>query len=122
MNIIPILLEETTTTDATGFSSWLLPVVLLVFLVLMVVMTVIPQKKRQKETKKMLDSMRVGLIVKTIGGFVGKIVRLNDDGTLVINISADEGENLVLIDHLGIYNVINPSDAAVDEQNTSDNK
>ena len=38
-----------------------------------------PQKKAQKERQEMLDSLKVGSRVITIGGIYGKIVSLTDE-------------------------------------------
>jgi preprotein translocase subunit YajC len=54
-----------------------LPIVL--FVVVMYFLIFLPQKKRDKKTKEMLDSMQVGHQVITIGGITGKIVNIKDD-------------------------------------------
>ncbi|HHY14214.1 MAG TPA: preprotein translocase subunit YajC [Thermoanaerobacterales bacterium] len=38
-----------------------------------------PQQKRDKERKEMLDSLKVGDKIVTIGGIYGKILDLKDD-------------------------------------------
>ena len=38
-----------------------------------------PQKKQEKETKSMLDSLQIGDEITTIGGMVGKIVDVSGD-------------------------------------------
>lgn len=38
-----------------------------------------PQKKREKETKAMRDSLSTGDEVITIGGIHGKVVKVNDE-------------------------------------------
>ena len=47
-----------------------------------------PQKKREKEEKAMLNALKVGDNVITIGGITGKIVSIKDD-LLVIETGAD---------------------------------
>lgn len=47
-----------------------------------------PQKKREKEEKAMLNALKVGDNVVTIGGITGKIVSIKDD-LLVIETGAD---------------------------------
>jgi preprotein translocase subunit YajC len=46
---------------------------------LMYVMLILPQKKREKKTQQMLNSLQVGMAVITIGGVAGKIVNIKDD-------------------------------------------
>ncbi len=54
-----------------------------VWLVVMVAifyfMLIRPQKKKEKETKAMLDAMKVGDTVTTIGGIIGKVLKVKDD-------------------------------------------
>lgn len=52
--------------------------ILLIFVVLILVMY-IPQRRQQKKTRQMLDSMKRGDRVQTIGGIYGTIVDLNDE-------------------------------------------
>ena len=47
-----------------------------------------PQKKREKEEKAMLNALKVGDNVVTIGGITGKIVSIKDD-LLVVETGAD---------------------------------
>lgn len=42
-----------------------------------------PQKKQEKETKAMRDSLAVGDEVTTIGGIIGKIVSIKDETVLI---------------------------------------
>ena len=47
-----------------------------------------PQKKREKEEKALLNALKIGDNVITIGGITGKIVSIKDD-LLVIETGAD---------------------------------
>ena len=42
-----------------------------------------PQKKQEKETKAMRDSLAVGDEVTTVGGIIGKIVSIKDETVLI---------------------------------------
>ncbi len=64
-----------------------LPLILLI--VLMYFLLIRPQKKREKETTEMRNSIRVGDEVVTIGGICGKIVKTKDE-TLIIEVGADK--------------------------------
>ena len=70
-----------------GTAAQFLPLVLLV--VLMYFLLIRPQKKREKQTTIMRNSIKVGDEVTTIGGIRGKIVKTKDD-TLVIEVGADK--------------------------------
>ncbi len=43
-----------------------------------------PQKKQQKETEKMRSSIEVGDQVTTIGGIVGTVRQIKDDGAMYV--------------------------------------
>lgn len=60
----------------SGLMQWL-PFVLI--LVVFVVLIIVPQRKRDKKIKAMLDALKVGDNIKTIGGVYGKIVSVKDD-------------------------------------------
>ena len=70
-----------------GTAAQFLPLVLLVFL--MYFLLIRPQKRREKETAAMRNSVRVGDEVITIGGLKGRIVKTRDE-SLVIEVGADK--------------------------------
>lgn len=91
--MLTALLE--TTADATQSGSWLLMLVqLLPILLIVVVMYFIlirPQRKRDKETQKMRNSLQVGDEVTTSGGIIGRVVSLRED-TVVIETGSDRSK------------------------------
>lgn len=58
-------------------------ITMIIYLVAMVAifyfLLIRPQRKRDKETKKMLESLAVGDKIITIGGIYGKITKLKED-------------------------------------------
>lgn len=42
-----------------------------------------PQKKQEKETAEMRDSIELGDVVSTVGGIIGVVVRIKDDMLLI---------------------------------------
>lgn len=48
-----------------------------------------PQRKRDKAEKEMRSSIAPGDEISTIGGIVGKVISVKDDGTMVIETGAD---------------------------------
>jgi preprotein translocase subunit YajC len=79
-------------TGATGGASqWgiliVMPLIILVFYFLVMR----PQNKKQKEAKKMLESIRKGDRVVTIGGLRGTVVTVKDD---VVVLKVDENTKL----------------------------
>ena len=106
MNILYMLSEEAATT--TNNNSWIMLVVLVVIMVAMMALSIIPQKKRQKKAQEMMNGIRVGTKVKTIGGFVGEIKAIDDaQGLFVIDISEKaDGSVTVCLDKSAIYTVL----------------
>lgn len=77
---------ETTSADADQVAEAnpvmstivsILPLVLII--VLLYFMMIRPQRKKEKETKEMINSMKVGDKVVTIGGICGKVARIKDE-------------------------------------------
>ncbi len=67
--------------DATGATgggllTWMFPILLIV---IFVVLIIVPNRRRDKKFKEMMDSIKVGDRIKTIGGFYGKIISIKDD-------------------------------------------
>ena len=54
-------------------------VYLVFFIGLMYFMIIAPQKKREKKTKEMLNTLQVGSNVTTVGGIMGKVINIKDD-------------------------------------------
>ena len=65
----------------------ILPLILLI--VVMYFLMIRPQKKREKETTAMRNSVQVGDEIVTIGGICGRIVKTKDE-TIVIQVGADK--------------------------------
>ncbi len=54
-------------------------VMLVVMVAIFYFMIIRPENKRKKQTKAMLDAMKVGDSVTTIGGIIGKVLKVKDD-------------------------------------------
>lgn len=61
-------------------------------------------KKKQKEAQNMLDGIRIGDKVKTIGGICGYIVEINnEENTFVLETGTEESKSFVKFDKGAIY-------------------
>ncbi len=73
--------------SAGGVNSFLAILIQLVPLVLIIVvfyfLLIRPQKKKDKETQKMRDSLQVGDEVITAGGIIGIVVSVKEDTVLI---------------------------------------
>lgn len=61
-----------------GFGGWTLIIMLVLMVGLFFVMS-IPQRKREKKVKEMLDALKPGDRVRTIGGMYGTVTSIKDD-------------------------------------------
>ena len=68
-----------------GLLVQLLPLILI--FVVFYFLLIRPQQKRVKQHKEMVNSLKVGSPVVTSGGIVAKVVKLNDDIFITVNIS-----------------------------------
>ena len=59
-------------------------VMLVVMMVVLLLVMIIPQRKRDKKIKEMLNSIKVGDRVRTIGGIYGTVDRLKDDTVTIL--------------------------------------
>ena len=81
-----------------------LPITLLI--IFMYVLTIRPQRKKDKETRDMRNALTPGDIIVTIGGIVGRIMRVKDD-SLVIAVGADKVKFEIM--RWAVRDVITPS-------------
>ena len=87
----PILL-----TNTTDLSSTIVTVVMLVAVfVVFDFFGIRPQKKQEKQTAAMRNSLQVGDEITTIGGIIGKIVSIKDE-TCVIETSRERTKMRIL--------------------------
>ena len=91
MNLLAKILLETATntpsdtTASDGFMGMLMPALSFILIAVVFYFFLIrPQKKQQKETEQMRSSITVGDQVTTIGGIVGTVRQIKDDGELYV--------------------------------------
>ena len=59
-----------------NITQWIFPIAILV---IFVVLIIVPQRRRDKKTRQMLDAIKAGDTIKTIGGIYGKVVSVKED-------------------------------------------
>lgn len=52
---------------------------LVAIFVVFILLMIIPQRKRKKQMQQLMDSLKPGKMIKTIGGMYGKIVAVKED-------------------------------------------
>ena len=112
MNLLADAAQTTATTDAAAatemsagatFIAYALQLVplILVFVVFYFVL-IRPQRKKDKEAKAMLDNLKVGDRICTIGGIYGTIVKIKDD---VLTVEVGEQKTQLVFARWAIRNV-----------------
>ena len=86
--------------------QFVLPMVLVFGL--MYVMLILPQKKKEKKTKDLLNSLQVGWAAITIGGISGKIVNIKEDE---ITIESGIDRTKILVKRWAVKEVVKPIEA-----------
>ncbi len=87
-----------------NWGSIIMLAVIVVALIGMFVWQTIASKKKQKEAKELLDGIKVGDRVKTIGGICGFIVEVCDkDNTFVLRTGLNGNECYIRFDRGAIY-------------------
>ncbi len=82
-----------------------LPLVLIVLVFYFLLIR--PQRKRDKETRAMLDALKVGDKVVTIGGICGKVSKIKDNYVFIEtgNIGTDDAKSTIKMERSSIKSV-----------------
>ena len=112
MNLLADAAQTTATTDAAAatemsagatfiaYAVQLVPMIL-IFVVFYFVL-IRPQRKKDKEAKAMLDNLKVGDRICTIGGIYGTIVKIKDD---VLTVEVGEQKTQMVFARWAVRNV-----------------
>ena len=96
---------------------------LFVFLVGLMIWQTISGKKKQKEAQNMVDSLKKGDRVKTIGGICGFVVEINnDENTFVLETGTDDKKSYVKFDKGAIYQTAPAEGNAVKKEEKAEKK
>ncbi|MCH4888310.1 preprotein translocase subunit YajC [Acidaminobacter sp. JC074] len=107
-------------TAAQGSILSMLPTIV-IFGALLYFMIIRPQKKRQENAQNLLNSLKVGDKVQTIGGFIGEIILMEDDEYVILS-----EESKVRIKKNAVAIRVNPTTeteevTSVEDDNDNDN-
>ncbi len=95
-----------------GLGGLIIPIAFLVFFYLFAIR---PQKKREKEIREMRESLSIGDEIITIGGILGRIVKIKDD---MVTIEVGSNKTKIDMTKWAIGSVINK----VNSKNEKDEK
>ena len=71
------------TANEGGSSIWMTVIMIVLMIGVMYFFVMRPQKKQEKETKNMRDSLQVGDEITTIGGIIGKIISIKEETVMI---------------------------------------
>lgn len=110
------LLEDAATPAG---SPWWIYLILIGMVVVMLVIPSISNKKRAKEYNDMVNAIGVGDTVRTVGGIIGRIVKVSEkDGykTFILETGAKNNKTTMEFDIASIYTVLNSKNKPVEKQ------
>lgn len=88
MNLIPIFLMSSP-SDSGGSAGWMNLVLLLAVFAVMYFFMIRPQSKKAKDQRTFLDNLQKGDKVITVAGIHGRITKVNENGTLEVEIDTN---------------------------------
>lgn len=97
-----------TSTFFGTYGNFIIMAVLFVGLILLMIL---PQRKREKQIKEMLDSLKRGDRVRTIGGIYGTVEKVEDD---VVTISVGPDKARLVFARGAIATIENRNDSNVE--------
>ena len=94
--------------ESSGGSNWgsiVFIVLIVAAFVAMMIFNSRSNKKRQQESQKMLDAIKLGSKVKTIGGICGVVVEVNpEENTFVLETGTEaSGKSFIKFDKQAVY-------------------
>jgi len=91
------IIYASTQSGAAGGSGGMLSILPFILIMLILYFLMIrPQSKRQKEKKLMIEAIKKGDRIVTIGGIHGTVVGLKNQGKIVV-IKVDKNTNLTIV-------------------------
>lgn len=105
--------------DETGnpILSYIIMGVLILAIIGLFIYQSVTGKKKQKEAQNMVNSLKIGDRVKTIGGICGYVAQINDaENTFVLETGLEENKSYVKFDKGAIYQTAPAQGNAVKEK------
>lgn len=108
-----LLDSSSAASGGNGGSTWIMFGILFLIIIVFMVFNRRTQKKKQQETMDMLDAIKPGNKVKTIGGICGVVVEVcPEDNTFVMETGTEaSGKSYLKFDKQAVYQ----TDAVVDK-------
>ncbi len=111
--------------EDTSAGTIIIYVVLILVLIAMLIMPYFSQRKKNKEFAQMLETIRVGDLVKTAGGIIGKVTKITDKGdikTVILETGSKNEKSYMEFDMTMIYCVLKSSKVEADSDKLQENE
>ncbi len=102
------LLTDNAAGEAPTGNTWVTLVMTIGIMVVLYLVMFLPQRKKEKQAKAMRDAIQPGDSVVTIGGIVGKVLKVKDDE---ITIESGADKNRLVFKNWAISSVNNMTEA-----------
>ena len=104
MYILSLLLESEAPKEGVNWGSLVIMGVLVVAIIGLFVWQTISGKKKQKQAQEMVNTLKIGDRVKTIGGICGFVAQINDaENTFVLETGLEGNKSFIKFDKGAIY-------------------
>ena len=118
MLFLNLLLADAADTTQGNAGSLIIMGILVLATIGLFVWQSYTNKKKSKEAQNMVNSLKIGDRVKTIGGICGFVAQINDDeNTFVLETGLEENKSYVKFDKGAIYQTAPAEGSAVAKKN-----
>lgn len=99
---------------ATSGSNVAIYVILIVMVLAMLILPYFSNKKRNQQYMEMINGIKVGSVVKTAGGVIGRVTKITDKGgvkTIILETGAKSNKSTMEFDINSVYCILESSKA-----------
>lgn len=89
MNLVSFMSTDTASGISGFFSQYGFIIIMILAIIVMFVVSSRSQKKRQKQYQGMLESIKPGSRIRTIGGIYGTVTSVKDD-VVIVSVGPDK--------------------------------
>lgn len=118
LNTLMMFFEDTASTSTMG-STVSIVIMLALLGVVFYFFIYRPQKKQERETTSMRNSIEIGDVIVTTGGIIGMVVKVKDD-MLLIESSGDRTK--IQVQKWAVHSVIEKANEPEKDEDSKDNK
>lgn len=100
--------------EAASGSNVAIYVILIVMVLAMLILPYFSNKKRNQQYMEMINGIKVGSVVKTAGGVIGRVTKITDKGgvkTIILETGAKSNKSTMEFDINSVYCILESSKA-----------